>query len=188
MVLLLERVQDACSSQSLSEQDLGAIQNVLNKVNGAINEVLEESNDEIKEIRDKIERAEDNIISEVITLKEMIKTLQLATKDSDDPSLDEQLNEIEQQRDIWISRLELAQKKLLEIIPRIEKDACATTELFKNSKGDQVTSQKLREARYEEFNFRLHELRWLGLIARKRKQTDWHYWRTDDGSKLISSK
>lgn len=190
--ILVEQFQEACSS--LSNEDLNAIDDMLNKASAAIEDALTEFSGKIAKIDEKIEQAEGNIRSDIDSLKGVIETLRLAIEQSKDEStrssLASQLAELEQRREEWISRLSSSQKVLLATIPQSKQDALVRTKLFQTA---EERSAKLRQARYEELNFRLHELRWLGLIDRERKEDketqrlDWHYWRTKDGTQLLSS-
>ncbi len=95
----------------------------------------------------------------------------------------DELARIEAERMEWARRISSSQKLILSLCPE-PGDATAPvheSEIFARARKD---SHHLKSARDEELRFRLHELRWLGLIQRSDDKT--LYARTASGSNLIA--
>ena len=188
---LIGKLEDACSG--LSEEDLATLDQMLTKAEGAVQDSLAEFEGQIGVISNKVELAEANIRSDLESLKRMIQSLQAtvqATPESEARQvLIRQLEELEQRRQKWIAGISSTQRLLLSIIPEAADQPANVAAL--RDKAAEVSSE-LGSSSGPEFYFRLHELRWLGLIDRRlpagenAKSRDWHYWRTVEGSELDS--
>lgn len=83
------------------------------------------------------------------------------------------INEIEKERMKCISRLSSTQKKIHSLVSRSAESSEYLFERLFSEIPD------LKNARPKELHFRLHELRYLGLIMRIKPKDEfhWYYWR-----------
>lgn len=151
----------------LSPTEIKSIINQAEALNSDINlfnQILKASN-----------QAEDNSLSTMPgVIKELYKHI------DDNRKLTATLLKMENQRLIAIANLSNTQRAILEIIPHtpIELD-----QLFNDMR---IKIPKLSNVRIKELNLRLHELRYLGLIDRRKNEVNqWLYWREEPRS-LIS--
>lgn len=108
----------------------------------------------------------------------------------DDPqTLERTLLTIEQQRQdslLWMSR---TQRHLLEVVP---DEPILVDDLLQRIR---VKISSLSQIRDKELYLRLHELRYLGWIARQQRMGKWYYWRdrtldilSPDSSKVVGQR
>lgn len=114
-----------------------------------------------------------NSVSEILERIKHVATL---------AGVQDELTRIEAERIEWARRISSSQKLILSLCPTSEHVSASIheSELFARARRE---SRHLKSARDEELRFRLHELRWLGLIQRSDDKT--RYLRTVSGSKLL---
>jgi hypothetical protein len=101
--------------------------------------------------------------------------IELGDAQASDSLLEEKLTELERKRVRWLGRISTSQVELLSLIPHAPIEVGA---LWQRAKA------VIPECGRIEFRFRLHELEWLELVARKKggePGADWWYWRVLEG-------
>jgi hypothetical protein len=112
------------------------------------------------------------------SLKEIVVQLQNQLKNS--KGAERRLIEIENQRLQSIANISQTQRKILEFIP---KSSPVPAKLIFNQ--IKAKSEYVGEMTIKEFMLRLHELKYLELINRKKNAEDkWVYWREEPSLKL----
>ncbi|MFT5327380.1 MAG: hypothetical protein ACI8P0_005269 [Planctomycetaceae bacterium] len=190
---LTGRLEDAGSG--LSEENIETLKQIVNSAGAAIEDSLRGFEGEIGHLRIAVDESEFHIRSDIASIKDTINSLRELIEESTDMStrtaLFSQLQKLEQQRLDWIARISMTQRHLLAAIPESE-NLCVRRGMLMQTAA--ANSDSLKRARFEEMNFRLHELRWLGLIDRSPAgkddgaRRDWNYWRTDDGNRLAEER
>jgi hypothetical protein len=115
---------------------------------------------------DTIEAKLDNIPN----IQTLADDVRLVLNDSADQRI--ALDRIERRRQFWIERISTNQRTLLGKLP---DDFTEVADLWP------LCQAQIPACTYKEFRFRLHELEWLDLVERMRREHTWFYRRSSDG-------
>ena len=105
---------------------------------------------------------------------------EIGDKVATDEEIKEKLGELDRKRLAWVGRISSSQLDLLGMVPHAPTHVVVLWEKAK--------ATILPESSALEFRFRLHELEWLGLLARHRSSEgdrDWLYWRVIEGRSQV---
>ncbi len=126
---------------------------------------------EIKSGKEEIVESQSEIKGELDTIKGIL--LHFSKDYQGNKKLSERFAEVEEVRALRIERISKTQKKILSFI---STEPESSMEIFKRVYKE---IPSLEFAREKELHLRLHELRYLGLVGRKKVigNSDWFYWR-----------
>jgi len=172
--LLLGKLENA--TVGLSSGDLESVERIVNQMSSNLSNKVDEFSQQIEDV-------ESTILDQLASVeKTILKAIDSTHDENVRQVLQDQLQQLEQTRSAWLGGISRNQQFILSLCPKSKQEAIARRKLFTLARENE---HDLQLARDEEMNFRLHELRWLGLIARERHDNEWHYWLTENGIKIV---
>lgn len=186
------------ATANLSAEEIERLESYLERMErsavDAISNAKVEIGSNLDEIQAKVDRNE-QLMSEgfetvVDTIRNLQDSIDAANLDNRQRAvLEKSLAQLKERRSQWVARISATQRNILANIPDQEENGLAFSALESQLRKEMP---ELWGARTKEIHFRLHELRWLGLIDRTlvpegdEGQRAWRYWRTEDGHELIT--